>query len=30
LAKDGYESVINLSFEAAETEEVGAYLEKAD
>lgn len=30
LAKAGYESVINLSFEAAESEEVGAYLEKAD
>jgi phosphatidate phosphatase APP1 len=30
LAKDGYESVINLSFEATETEEVGAYLIKAD
>jgi len=30
LAKAGYESVINLSFEATETEEVGAYLEKAD
>jgi len=29
LAKDGYESVINLSFEATETEEVGAYLEKS-
>lgn len=30
LVKAGYESVINLSFEAAESEEVGAYLEKAD
>jgi hypothetical protein len=30
LAKEGYESVINLSFEAAGSEEVGAYLEKAD
>jgi len=29
LAKDGYESVINLSFEATETEEVGAYLGKS-
>ena len=29
LAKAGYESVINLSFEATESEEVGAYLEKA-
>jgi hypothetical protein len=29
LAKDGYESVINLGFEATETEEVGAYLKKS-
>ncbi len=29
LSKAGYESVINLSFEAAESEEVGAYLENA-
>ncbi len=29
LAKEGYESVIDLSFEATETEEVGAYLEKS-
>jgi len=29
FSKAGYESVINLSFEAAESEEVGAYLEKA-
>jgi len=29
FAKAGYESVINLSFEATESEEVGAYLEKA-
>ncbi len=30
LAKAGYESVINLSFEATESVEVGAYLEEAD
>ncbi len=29
LAKAGYESVTNLSFEATESEEVGAYLKKA-
>jgi hypothetical protein len=29
FSKAGYESVINLSFEATESEEVGAYLEKA-
>ncbi|MCX6677858.1 MAG: hypothetical protein NTU95_07945 [Methanothrix sp.] len=28
LSKTGYRSVINLSFDAAESEEVGAYLEK--
>jgi phosphatidate phosphatase APP1 len=30
LAKAGYESVANLSFDATESEEVGAYLEKVD